>query len=64
MVRRFDLLGVQFDNNLTSMDENFDQKLMKIKKLLSHWSYRHLTPFGKLTVIKTLALSKLSHLAI
>ena len=62
-VKNFELLGVQFDNNLNNMDLNFQTKILSIQKLLSHWSYRHLTPFGKLTVIRSLALSKLSHLA-
>ena len=32
--------------------------------MLSNWSYRYLTPFGKVTVIKSLGLSKLSHVAL
>ena len=32
--------------------------------MLSNWSYRYLTPFGKITVIKSLGLSKLSHIAL
>ena len=62
-VKKFELLGINFDNNLESMSKNFDQKIAKIEKLLSHWSYRYLTPFGKVTIIKSLALSKLSHIA-
>ena len=62
-VKQFELLGINFDNNLESMCRNFDQKIGKIEKLLSHWSYRYLTPFGKVTIIKSLALSKLSHVA-
>ena len=32
--------------------------------MLSNWSYRYLTPFGKVTVVKSLGLSKLSHVAL
>ena len=62
-VKTFELLGINFDNNLLNMNSNFDSKVLKIEKLLAHWSYRYLTPFGKVTVIKSLALSKLSHVA-
>ena len=46
------------------MNKNFENKIIKIEKLLSHWSYRYLTPYGKVTIIKSLALSKLSHVAL
>ena len=32
--------------------------------MLNGWLYRHLTPYGKIVVIKSLALSKLSHIAL
>ena len=63
-MKEFELLGIKFDNNLEKMNVNFEDKIEKIEKLLSHWSYRYLTPFGKVTVIKSLALSKLSHVAL
>ena len=59
----FRLLGIDFHNNLENMENNFDVIVGKIEKVLNSWIYRHLTPFGKITVIKSLALSKLSHLA-
>ena len=46
------------------MQINFDKKLEIIKKILNCWINRTLTVYGKLTVIKTMALSKLSHLAL
>ena len=39
---------------------NYENKLVKIKKLLNAWARRHLTQFSKITFIKTLALSKLT----
>lgn len=41
---------------------NFDDAKLKIDKLLKNWAFRDLTLYGKITVIKTLALSKMNHL--
>ena len=60
----FRLLGIDFNNNLDNMETNFHQKIEIIDKLLNCWIYRTLTVYGKITVIKTLALPKLSHLAL
>ena len=46
------------------MECNFDSKIKDIEKLLNCWMYRTLTVYGKAVIIKTLALSKLSHLAL
>ena len=40
------------------------KKIEEIRKLFNSWLYRHLTPFGRVTIIKTLALSKLTHVAL
>ena len=63
-VREFTLLGINFTNNLDNMQSNFTDKIDKVEKMLSNWSYRYLTPFGKVTIIKTLGLSQLSHIAL
>ena len=60
----FRLLGVDFDGNLGNMERNLDSKIDEIKKLLNTWIYRSLTLYGKMVVVKTLALSKLSHVAL
>ena len=60
----FRLLGIDFNNNLENMETNFNKKIELIRKLLNCWIYRNLTVYGKLTIIKTLALSKLSQLAL
>ena len=62
--KEFTLLGMKFQNNLENMEVNFASKIEVIKKVLNCWFYRTLTVYGKITVIKTLALSKLSHLAV
>ena len=60
----FKLLGIEFDNKLEKMERNYSSKVHEIEKLLNCWLYRRLSPYGKLVVIKTLALSKLSHTAL
>ena len=62
--KSFTLLGITFDNNLEKMQSNFNEKIDKIEKLLFTWSHRYLTPFGKVTIVKTLGLSKISHVAL
>ena len=61
---RFRLLGVDFDSDLAHMDTNFKTKIEDIEKLFKSWLFRHLTPLGKVTVVKSMALSKLSHLVL
>ena len=63
-VKSFSLLGIEFDNNLENMNTNFNEKIEKMEEIFNSWNYRYLTPFGKVTVIKSLGLSKLSHIAI
>ena len=59
----FKVLGVIFSVNISDIVQlNYDDKLVQIRKILNSWSRRNITPFGKITVIKTLALSKLTHL--
>ena len=62
--KSFTLLGINFDNNLSNMQTNFNNKVEKVEKMLSSWSYRYLTPYGKVTIVKSLGLSKISHIAL
>ena len=62
--KTFCALGTIFDNKLENMEQNFDIALAKVKKILNNWKHRYLTPFGKITVIKSLILSKLTHLVL
>ena len=39
--------------------ENFGNKLIKVKKLFNLWSQRNLSLYGKITIAETLGLSKL-----
>jgi hypothetical protein len=59
----FKVLGVIFSINMQEIVRlNYENKLFEISKLLNVWSKRNLTPFGKITVIKSMALSKITHL--
>ena len=48
-----DIVLINYENNLKEMEK---------KNLLNAWSRRNITPFGKITVIKTLVISKITHL--
>jgi len=60
---RFTLLGIEFSTDLADMvDINYIKKIREIKNLLIQWSKRQLTPFGRIVVIKNLAMAKINHL--
>ena len=60
----FKVLGVMFSTDLHEIVPiNFENKLNEMRKVLNAWSRRNLTPFfGKITVIKSLVLSKITYL--
>ena len=59
----FKALGIKFTKRLDEIsDINYQDKIKEMKVLLTHWSKRNLTPIGRITVIKSLALSKINHL--
>ena len=61
--RVFKILGIVFSTNIDDIvNLNYNKKLDDIQRLLTHWSKRQLTPLGKITVIKSLALPKITHL--
>ena len=63
--RVFSLLGVDFTIDLKDItDINITKKLTEITHELNQWAKRDLTPFGKITVIKTLIISKFVHFLI
>ena len=58
----FKILGVIFSTNLDEMVElNYNVAYDSIRQTLCSWSNRNLTPLGKVTVIKSLALPKLNY---
>ena len=63
--KTFSMLGVDFTIDLKNItDINILKKLTEITNDLNQWSKRDLTPFGKVTVIKTLIISKIVHILI
>ena len=62
-MKEFTLLGIQFTVDIINMpDTNYRTALMKIRETIKKWGNRHLTALGKVTIVKTLLLSKLNHL--
>ena len=58
------MLGVKYDIDKmeTITDDNIALKLSEIKQLISIWSSRALTPYGKVVIIKSLLMSKITHI--
>ena len=57
-------LGVCFSRDSeTSTKDNFDKRLLALEKCLNIWSARGLTLYGKINIIKNLALSKIVFIA-
>ena len=57
-------LGVHFSyNNEETMQKNFYDKLRGIKSQIRLWSWRGLSLFGKVTIIKTLLLPKVLYVS-
>ena len=44
------------------MMDNLREKIVDIEKLLARWTFRNLTVYGRIIVVKALALSKITHL--
>ena len=59
----FNLLGINFSVTLADMIQtNFSLAIKKLEHLFQVWNQRYLTPLGRITIVKTFALSKLNHL--
>ena len=59
------ILGIHYSyNKHLENDENFKQYIAKIENVLKLWRVRSLSLEGKITVFKSLALSKITHLAL
>ena len=61
----FKVLGIHFSVNINEITNiNFEGKMDEVKREISRWNKRNMTPLGKITIIKTLIISKLTHLLI
>ena len=57
----FTMLGLNFSTNLKEISNiNYTRTLEKVRNEMGKWKYRYLTPFGRITLIKTMFLSKLT----
>ena len=59
-VNTIKLLGLYFSNyeSARNLDVNWESKIENLEKILSLWSKRYLTLFGKVTIIKTFGISQ------
>jgi hypothetical protein len=61
----FKILGVKFSTDLHNISNiNYEDKMLEIQRAIKMWNRRKITPFGKITVIKSMLISKLTHLLI
>ena len=62
----FAVLGIKYniDNMETILvtDDNICTKVSDIKKLISIWNTRSLTTYGKVVIVRSLLLSKITHI--
>ena len=59
----FTILGVEFTLDLQNItDININKNMNSMKQEIQLWSKRDLTPFGKITVLKALVVSKIVHI--
>ena len=59
------VLGIKFCTNIKQIvNVNYESKVEEIRKILRVWTKRQLTPLGEITILKTLAISKITHLFI
>ena len=59
------VLGIHFSyNKKLETEENFIRHVWKIEKVLKLWRLRNLTVDGKITIFKTLAISKIIHFSL
>ena len=57
------ILGIHFTNNNENITQkNFAPKIVQINREIEQWKRMHLTLMGKITVIKSLPISKIVHL--
>ena len=59
-VYEFPALGINYDmKNINCITEhNIQPKIDEMEKTLESWGFRNITPMGKVTILKSLVLSK------
>ena len=65
-VSSFVSLGINYDvldmSNITKI--NIEDKIPQIKQIIQNWSNRNITPLGRVTICKSLLISKITHILI
>ena len=61
---KFEILGIHYNMNKFNeiTDLNIQRKLGEIQQLIRIWSTCNFTPYGKVTIIKSLLISKITHM--
>ena len=61
---QFTSLGITYDvQNMDKItDLNIESKIKEINRLITIWNGRNITPFGKITITKSLLISKFTHI--
>ena len=60
--QKFTLLGVEIDNKLKKLDDNFKVRARKIEKKIILWRKYNLSTIGNLSISKTFLISQLGYL--
>ena len=61
-VSKLKILGIFLSANPSEMEENLKDKIKEISDLLGKWTFRNMTVYGRIQIVKSLALSKVTHL--
>ena len=61
-VTSFTLLGVNIDNKLCKLDENFEIRKKRIRQKIAIWRKLNLSTIGNLIISKTFLISQLGYL--
>ena len=59
----FKICGIKFSTDIQTIPHlNYNDKILEIRKTIHKWKKRKITPFGKILIIKSLIISKITHL--
>jgi len=59
---KFKILGIWFTSDLKACEEiNYKEVLSDVKNMYRTWLKRQITPLGRIAVLKSLILSKITH---
>ena len=57
-------MGIYFGHKIEELEQlNWEKKIEKLENLLKQWKKRYLSVFGKITVLKSIALPVITYTA-